>query len=104
MDKELKDIVFCIVGLGLIGGSYAKALRRLGVKKISAVDSDKAVLVQALEEGVIDAPCSVPEDRIFNVSIRSVFVCFIPSQKKQSTTLYTLLSDLFSSNSCYYDL
>ena len=61
MDKELKDIVFCIVGLGLIGGSYAKALRRLGVKKIIAVDSDKAVLVQALEEGVIDAPCSVPD-------------------------------------------
>ena len=64
MDKELKDIVFCIVGLGLIGGSYAKALRRLGVKKIIAVDSDKAVLAQALEEGVIDMPCSVPDESL----------------------------------------
>ncbi len=64
MDKEIKDIVFCVVGLGLIGGSYAKALRRLGVKKIIAVDSDKDVLAQALEEGVIDVPCSVPDESL----------------------------------------
>ena len=57
MDKELKDTVFCIVGLGLIGGSYAKALRRLNVKKIIGVDSDKAVLGQALKEDVVDATC-----------------------------------------------
>ena len=69
MDKELKDIVFCIVGLGLIGGSYAKALRRLGVKKIIAVDSDKAVLAQALEEGVIDAPCSVPDESLHEADV-----------------------------------
>ena len=64
MDKELKDTVFCIVGLGLIGGSYAKALRRLGVKKIIGVDSDKAVLGQALKEDVIDATCSVPDESL----------------------------------------
>ena len=69
MDKELKDIVFCIVGLGLIGGSYAKALRRLGVKKIIAVDSDKAVLALALEEGVIDAPCSVPDESLHEADV-----------------------------------
>ena len=69
MDKELKDIVFCIVGLGLIGGSYAKALRRLGAKKIIAVDSDKAVLEQALEEGVIDVPCSVPDESLHEADV-----------------------------------
>ena len=57
MDKDLKDLVFCIVGLGLIGGSYAKALRRLGVKKIIAVDSNINVLSQAAAENVIDVPC-----------------------------------------------
>lgn len=61
IDKELKDMVFCIVGLGLIGGSYAKALRRLGVKKIIAVDSDKDVLAKASAGGIIDVPCFVPD-------------------------------------------
>ena len=28
-EKPLRDLTFAIVGLGLIGGSYAKALRNL---------------------------------------------------------------------------
>lgn len=43
-----------IIGLGLIGGSYAKGLRRLGVSKIIAVDIEETALKAALAEGVID--------------------------------------------------
>ncbi len=43
-----------IVGLGLIGGSYAKALKRLGYH-ISAIDKNKDSIDFALDEGIIDA-------------------------------------------------
>jgi prephenate dehydrogenase len=43
-----------IIGLGLIGGSYAKGLRRIGAGRIIAVDIDAAALRQAKADGVID--------------------------------------------------
>ena len=43
-----------IVGLGLIGGSYARALRRLGYR-VTAIDTDEAAVQYAVENGVIDA-------------------------------------------------
>ena len=45
MDKEASGFntkqTVAIVGLGLIGGSYARGLRRLGVDHIIAVDPDE---------------------------------------------------------------
>lgn len=52
--SRLQEQCFAIIGMGLIGGSYAKALRRLGVKNITGVDVNKNVLQQALSDGVID--------------------------------------------------
>lgn len=43
-----------IVGLGLIGGSYAKALRELKPKNISGIDTDETTLNDALRMGIID--------------------------------------------------
>lgn len=44
-----------IIGLGLIGGSLAKALkRRVGVEKIVALNRNEDVLKAALNDGVID--------------------------------------------------
>lgn len=43
-----------IVGLGLIGGSLAKALRGFKNAKICGCDTDPSVLERALGEGVID--------------------------------------------------
>ncbi len=43
-----------IIGLGLIGGSYAKGLRRIGAGRIIAIDTDAAALRQAKADGVID--------------------------------------------------
>ena len=42
-----------IVGLGLIGGSYAKALRKLGFK-ISAITLNQGDIDYAIENGIID--------------------------------------------------
>ena len=52
--SRLQEQCFAIIGMGLIGGSYAKALRRLGVKNITGVDVNKNALQQALADGVID--------------------------------------------------
>ena len=44
-----------IIGLGLIGGSLAKAFRaRTDVKKIVAMNRNEDVLIIAKQEGVID--------------------------------------------------
>lgn len=43
-----------VVGLGLMGGSYALALRELNPKAISGVDRDQAVVDRAVEAGIID--------------------------------------------------
>ena len=43
-----------IVGLGLMGGSYAKALKRLGYH-VCAIDTRKEAITYALNEGIIDS-------------------------------------------------
>jgi prephenate dehydrogenase len=48
------DKTIAIIGLGLIGGSYAKGLRTIGAKHILAVDVNEESLKQAQEDGVID--------------------------------------------------
>ena len=50
IDKKMKIL---IVGLGLIGGSYAKGLHRRGYK-VSAIDTNEDSISYALENGLID--------------------------------------------------
>lgn len=57
MEKNLQDITFAIIGLGLIGGSYAKALKNLKVKNIIGIDSNSIVAMMAKDEGVITETC-----------------------------------------------
>lgn len=52
-----------IVGLGLIGGSYAKALKRLGYK-VSAIDANPDSISYALEKQIIDAGDTVPNPEL----------------------------------------
>lgn len=53
--KALDESVFAIVGLGLMGGSFALALRATGhCKTILGITRDSATRVQALANGVID--------------------------------------------------
>ena len=43
-----------IIGLGLMGGSFARGLRRIGTKHIVAVDTDEKALQKAKQEGMVD--------------------------------------------------
>jgi len=51
--KNLQATVFAIVGLGLIGGSYAKALKNLKVKQVLGFDTNPIVAMMAKDEGTI---------------------------------------------------
>ena len=53
-EPDFRELEITIVGLGLIGGSFAKALRKLSPKKLWAVDVDKDVLELAESTGIID--------------------------------------------------
>jgi prephenate dehydrogenase len=50
----LENLNITIVGLGLIGGTYALALKNLNPKNIWAVDIDEAALKKAEKIGMID--------------------------------------------------
>lgn len=54
-----------IVGLGLIGGSYAKALKRLGYH-VCAIDNNEDTIKYALENDIIDDGTSTENKRILS--------------------------------------
>jgi prephenate dehydrogenase len=47
------DSKVLIVGLGLLGGSYAKSLRKKGIF-VSAIDKRSEAISYALDNGIID--------------------------------------------------
>lgn len=73
-DKKIEELTFAVVGLGLIGGSYAKALRRLGVREIIGVEKDIRVLQYAAELGIIDAAMPFPDRELTRAD---VIICAI---------------------------
>lgn len=59
-----------IIGLGLIGGSLAWALKKSGgVGQIIGVDSDPLSIEVALQKGVIDKACSSTDDIVYDCDI-----------------------------------
>ena len=54
-----KDTKILIVGLGLIGGSYAEALKRAGYE-VGAVTRSQRTIDYALEKGLIDSGTTAP--------------------------------------------
>ncbi|MEG0797749.1 MAG: prephenate dehydrogenase [Acidaminococcaceae bacterium] len=70
VDQEVcQGLVFGIVGLGLMGGSYAKALRRLGARKIIGLDRDKAICRAAQQEGLVDFTCDEQNEALREVNV-----------------------------------
>ncbi len=51
--KLIKDVNFLIVGLGLLGGSYAKGLKKIGFR-VSAITKNADDIAYALENNIID--------------------------------------------------
>lgn len=63
-----------IIGLGLIGGSLAKALKeRINITEIKAVDISKQNINQALSEGYITKGYTELNDNIYNSDL--IFIC-----------------------------
>lgn len=59
----MRDKKFLIVGLGLLGGSYARALKKLGFY-VSAVDINSNSINYALSEKIIDDGASFADERL----------------------------------------
>lgn len=64
-----------IVGLGLIGGSYAKALNRLGFT-VSAIDARKEAIDYALEMHIIDNGSCEPDPELISAADAIVFALY----------------------------
>lgn len=86
--KKLQDTTFAIVGLGLIGGSYAKALKNLKVKHIIGMNRNPTVAKMAKEEGFITDICDADgkllkeADVIINALYPKAFLDFVQVQVK----------------------
>ena len=73
-EKPLRDLTFAIVGLGLIGGSYAKALRNLKVRKILGMDISHGIARACLNANMID---EVVEENGSNLKEADVIICSV---------------------------
>lgn len=58
---DFSDFNITIVGLGLIGGSFAMALKELKPKNLWAIDIDETALVEAEKMGIINRGYTNPE-------------------------------------------
>ena len=64
-----------IVGLGLMGGSYAKGLKRIGYK-ILAIDKNEESIKFALENNIIDEGASTPEPALIKKADTIIFALY----------------------------
>ena len=73
-EKPLRELTFAIVGLGLIGGSYAKALRNLKVRKILGMDISHGIARPCLNANMID---EVVEEDGSNLKEADIIICSV---------------------------
>ncbi|MBQ3115333.1 MAG: prephenate dehydrogenase [Clostridia bacterium] len=64
-----------IVGLGLLGGSYARGLKRYGFH-ISAVTKEQSSIDYALKEGFIDEGTTMPDKKIIGEADLIIFALY----------------------------
>ena len=64
-----------IVGLGLLGGSYAKALKRFGFH-ISAITKDRSSIDYALKENIIDEGSTQLDEKIISEADLVIFALY----------------------------
>lgn len=75
------DFNVTIVGLGLMGGSYACALRDLNIKHIYAIDKDENALKLGEELGIIDKGFKEPKIPLSKSEL--VIICVYPNIIKE---------------------
>ena len=73
-------MIFAIVGLGIMGGSIAKALRSSAAPedKILALDKNKESLFAALTSGIIDKAFTPSETKEMLAEADMLFLCLYP--------------------------
>ena len=64
-----------IVGLGLLGGSYARGLRRFGFH-VSAITLEQSSIDYALREGIIDEGATTPDPHLVGEADLVVFALY----------------------------
>ena len=64
-----------IVGLGLMGGSYARVLKRFGFH-ISAITRDQSSIDYALKENIIDEGSTKPDEKIIGQADLVIFALY----------------------------
>lgn len=64
-----------IVGLGLMGGSYARALKRIGYY-VSAIDANIDSVKYALDKGIIDEGSDKPDENIISEADTIIFALY----------------------------
>ena len=64
-----------IVGLGLLGGSYAKVLKRFGFH-ISAITLEQSSIDYALRESMIDEGSTYPDERLIGEADLVIFALY----------------------------
>ncbi len=64
-----------IVGLGLMGGSYARALKRLGYH-VSAIDSRESAIEYALEQGIIHQGSTRVDEAMVSTADTVIFALY----------------------------
>lgn len=74
LEKPLQELTFAIVGMGLIGGSYAKALRKLKVKRILGMDISHDIAMACRNANMID---EVVEASGRNLKEADVIICSV---------------------------
>lgn len=67
MDDCDFNFKIAIVGLGLIGGSYAMALKNLNAKYIVGIDKNQETLNKALHMGIIDSAYDEPGEYLKDI-------------------------------------
>lgn len=73
--KLIKKVNILIVGLGLLGGSYAKGLKKLGFT-VNAITKDKSSVEYAIENGIIDYGTTEIEPEIIGEADLVVFALY----------------------------
>lgn len=73
--KLIKKVNILIVGLGLLGGSYAKGLKKLGFY-VSAITKDRKSVDYALENGIIDYGTTEIEPKVIADADLVVFALY----------------------------
>lgn len=80
IDFNIKDLNITIVGLGLMGGSFAKALKPLKPKNVWAIDIDGDALGEGVKLSIIDRGYLNPKQPLQDSDI--VIICLYPTLVK----------------------